>query len=48
MKNIIDKNIWIIAFALALLTLLAYKAIETGNCVETDFKSFKAGACVDQ
>ena len=45
MKNILNTNVWIIALALCFLTLLAYRAIETGNCVEADFKSFKAGAC---
>ena len=45
MKNFFNVNSWIIALAICSIAFLGYKAIETGNCVEADLKSFRAGAC---
>ncbi|MEM6614108.1 MAG: hypothetical protein AAF652_18030 [Cyanobacteria bacterium P01_C01_bin.72] len=47
MKLFLKSNTWIIALAICLTAFLGYRAIETGNCVEADFKSFRAGSCRD-
>ena len=48
MKDTLNKNLWIVALALCLLSALSYKAMEAEKCIEADFRSFKVGDCVDQ
>jgi hypothetical protein len=46
--NLLPKiNNWILVLSLLLFSFLGYRAIETGKCIEADFKSIKVGVCSD-